>query len=208
MRILVIGAAGRTGRHVVEQALGHGHEVRAFVHLTEPTLSHQRLELVRGDVLVFDDVERAVDGCDAVAFAAAPGKQGALQVCSAGIGNVLHAMAVHEVPVLVAVSAAGVFARSDARLSLSFRIMVATSLRQAYDDLEAMEQRIAASGVDWTIVRAGGLSDAPQSGHYRLSQDGSILPKMARVPRADVAAMVLKAIETGAFTRRTLLIAG
>ena len=37
MRILVIGAAGRTGRLVVEQALGHGHDVRAFTHTTLPS---------------------------------------------------------------------------------------------------------------------------------------------------------------------------
>ena len=31
MKILVLGASGGTGRQVVEQALGHGHDVVAFV---------------------------------------------------------------------------------------------------------------------------------------------------------------------------------
>ena len=31
MHLLVIGAAGRTGREVVSQALAHGHQVTAFV---------------------------------------------------------------------------------------------------------------------------------------------------------------------------------
>lgn len=30
MKILVIGAAGRTGRHVLEQAVARGHTVTAF----------------------------------------------------------------------------------------------------------------------------------------------------------------------------------
>lgn len=208
MRILVIGAAGRTGRHVVEQALGHGHQVIAFVHESPIDLNHPRLEIRAGDVLQFETVSAAVADCHAVAFAITPGRFDGVLLCATGMGNVLHAMAANDVSTLVAVSAAGVFARSDSRLSLGFRLMVATTLRAAYDDLEAMEQRIAASGVSWTIVRAGGLSDGSATGRYRISQDGSTLPKMARVSRADVAALVLKSAETQAFPRRTLLISG
>ncbi len=35
MKVLVIGAAGKTGRAVVEQALAAGHDVTAFVHETK-----------------------------------------------------------------------------------------------------------------------------------------------------------------------------
>ncbi len=203
----MVGAAGRTGQHVVEQALGHGHEVRAFVHRTALELTGPHLEHVKGDVCSFDDVDRAVAGCDAVVFAAGSGGRG-VSVYSEGSANVLHAMAAHGVSALVAISAAGVFARSDPRLPLAFRAMIATVLRPVYDDMERMEQRVAASGVDWTIVRPVGLSDGPRTGRYRVSQDGSMLPKTSRVARADVAALALKAIESGAFARRTLLIAG
>lgn len=208
MRILVIGAAGRTGRHVVEQALGHGHDVRALVHVAPLEMVHERLESRVGDVLDFATVEDAVAGCDAVAFCVGSSGERDVRVYSEGVANVVHAMAVHNVTCLVAVSAAGVFARRDRRISLGFRTLIATVLKSVYDDMERMEQRIAASGLEWTIVRPAGLADGPQTGHYRLSQDGSILPKPGRVARADVAAIVLKAIETGAFSRRTLLIAG
>ena len=32
MKVLVVGAAGKTGRAVVDQAIKAGHEVTAFVH--------------------------------------------------------------------------------------------------------------------------------------------------------------------------------
>jgi len=206
--ILVIGAAGRTGRLIVEQALGHGHDVRAMVRSDEFALSHPRLEVVVGDVLDFEAVSAAVDGADAVAFALGSGGSKDVRVFSEGIGNVLHAMALHDVTSLVALSAAGVFARKDPRMSLGFRTMIATVLKPVYDDLERMEQRVAASGVSWTIVRPVGLADTPATGHYRLSLDGSLLPKAARVSRADVAALALKALETGSFDRATLVVAG
>jgi len=109
---------------------------------------------------------------------------------------------------LVAISAAGVFARKDSRIALSFRALIATVLRPVYDDMERMEQRIAASGVGWTIVRPTALSDEEATGDYRVSLDGSLLPKAKRISRADVAALALKAIETGAFEGKTLVIAG
>jgi len=207
MVILVLGAAGRTGRHIVEQALGHGHVVRAMVHSTELPVTHERLEIVTGDVLDFDTVSAAVEGVDGVAFAVGSGGGRDVRVFSDGIANVLHAMAAHDVSALVAISAAGVFARSDPRMAMGFRAMIATALRPVYDDLERMEQRIAASGVSWTIVRPVGLADTPATGQYRLSLDGSLLPKASRVSRADVAALALKALETGSFDRMTLVIA-
>lgn len=206
MRILVIGAAGRIGRHVVEQALGHGHDVVGFVHSADLSVTHPRLTVVRGDVRNADDVISAIDGCDAVAFAV--GSAAGAKVHSEGIANVLYGMALHGATRLVAVSAGGVFARTDRRLSLAFRALIATTLRAVYDDLERMEQLIAASGVEWTIVRPSGLSDEPASGHYRLARDGALLSKASRIARADVAGVVLKALETDAFVFQTLAVAG
>ena len=207
MRILVVGAAGRTGRQIVEQALGHGHTVRAMVRSTELGLAHDRLEVVKGDALDFDTVNAAVEGVDGVAFAVGSGGGRDIRVYSEGIANVLHAMAAHDVFSLVAVSAAGAFDRKAPELGMGFRAMIATVLKPVYDDMERMEQRIAASGASWTIVRPVGLTDDPATGHYRLSLDGSLLRKASRVSRADVAALCLKALETGSFDRMTLVIA-
>lgn len=206
MRLLVLGAAGRTGRLVVQRALGHGHEVRAFVHVMALESPEPGVEVVAGDVLSFDDVDAAMKGCDAVAFALGSNGGRDVRVFSEGIANVLHAMAANGVDTLVALSAAGAFARDDSRISLPFRALIKTVLKPVYDDLERMEQRIAASGVSWTIIRPVGLSDAPATGHYRLSHDGTMLPKSSRVSREDVAALMLKALETGVFSRSTLLI--
>lgn len=206
MRLLVIGASGRTGQEVVRQALGHGHSVRAFVR-TPPASPDPRVEYVTGDVLDFDAVEGAVHGRSAVAFCVGAGTTRPVDVHSEGIANVIHAMAVCEVRALAAMSAVGAFARSDRRISMGFRLLIRTSLKPVYDDLERMEQRIAASDLDWTIVRPAGLTDAPPSGHYRFTLDGSLLSKGKTVSRADVAGFMLKALETGAFIRRTIVIA-
>jgi uncharacterized protein YbjT (DUF2867 family) len=87
-------------------------------------------------------------------------------------------------------------------------MLMASVLRSTYDDLEAMERRVMASDFDWTIVRPVGLSDTPATGHYRFSLDGSPLSGGKRVPRADVASLVVKSLETDTYWRRAVVIAG
>ena len=82
-----------------------------------------------------------------------------------------------------------------------------TTLRKTYDDLEAMERRVMASDLAWTIVRPYGLSDAAASGHYRVSLDGALFPKAARIGRADAAALLIKALETDTYFRRAIVVA-
>lgn len=206
MRVLVIGGSGRIGAHVVERAIGHGHEIRCLVHDSRPTFSAP-VELADGDALDFDDVSAVVDGMDAV-IVAISGRSGSGPIHEPAIANVVYAMALHGVTRLAVVSAAGAFARNDRNLSLPFRLQLRTTLSATYDDLEAMEMRIAASALDWTIVRPVGLTDDEASGHYRVTLDGRIPRKPKRIPRADIAAVLLKSVETSMFSRRRIVISG
>ena len=207
MRIVVFGATGRTGRLIVEKALGHGNEVIAFIHQAPLASAGPRLSSVPGDVRDFDAVSAAIAGADGVAFALSQGAGADKHVHETGIANVVHAMAEHDVRKLAAVSAAGTFDRGSKLLSLTYRTLVAMTMRPIYDDLEAMERRIMASDLDWTIVRPYGLSDGPPTGDYRITLDGSLIPKASRITRADVAAVVVKALETDVYRRRAVVIA-
>lgn len=206
MRIVVFGAAGRTGRLVVGNALGHGHEVTAFIHHSNLDLESPRLTKYPGNVLEIDSVRPAMRGAEAVIYALSSNDGSGIH--EPGISNVIYAMAENGVAKLSALSAAGAFDRSSHMLSLGFRMHIATTLRRTYDDLEAMERRIAATDFAWTIVRPYGLADTPAEGHYRLTLDGSLMPKAGRISRADVAGLLLKAVEVDSYYRRTLVIAG
>lgn len=207
MRLAVLGAAGRTGKLIVEQALGHGDDVIALQHERRLGIEHPRLTIVDGDARDFDAVRALVEGGDAVATALGRSSGAPRDLLESSAATLVHAMAEADVSRVAAVSAAGAFARTDRRLSLRFRALIATSLRASYDDLEAMERRFMASGLDWTIVRPYGLSDGELTGRYRISPDGALLPKASRVSRADVAAFVLKALSTGAFARKAVSLA-
>jgi dihydroflavonol-4-reductase len=74
MRVLVTGAAGFLGSHIVAQLVAAGHHVRALVRASSlRTLDSQlsAVDFTRGDILDRRSLDAAVDGCDAVIHTAA-----------------------------------------------------------------------------------------------------------------------------------------
>src|SRR5262249_45607064 len=67
MRILILGATGRTGRALVDHALQRGHTVTALVRSPEK-LAQERNGVVvrRGDPCNIDELKAALPGHDAV----------------------------------------------------------------------------------------------------------------------------------------------
>lgn len=208
MRIVVIGATGRTGRAVVEQALGHGDEVVAFARQPERLeLSHPRLTLAPGDVRELDSLRAALVGAEGVVsvIGAASGRE--VDTYSVGVGNIMQAMVESGVPRLAVMSASGTFHRSSRNLTVGYRMMMKATLGGLYDDLERMEQRIMASQLEWTIVRAAGLTDGEFTGVYRIGDHGKPLANGQRISRADVAALLLKSLYTDRWLRRAVTVA-
>ncbi len=64
MHVLVTGANGFIGSHLVDYLLEQGHQVRAFVRPTASLtwLTSPRVELLKGDLLNKNDIDRALQG--------------------------------------------------------------------------------------------------------------------------------------------------
>lgn len=208
MRIVVIGATGRTGRQVVEQALGHGDDVVAFARTPEALgIEHARLTLASGDVRDLESLRAAMRDADAVVVTIGAPTGRSVDTYSVGIGNTMQAMVEAGVSRIAVMSASGTFHRDSRNISLGFRLMMKATLSGLYDDLERMEQRVMASALEWTIVRPAGLTDGGLTGHYRIGDHGKPLPKGQRISRADVAAMLLKSLASDRWLRRAVTVA-
>jgi putative NADH-flavin reductase len=188
MQIALFGATGGTGRQVLEQALASGHTVTALVRDPTRIEASSGVTLIHGDVLDQEPTSRCVQGSDAVICVLGSGV-GAEPVEAQGTQRVLEAMQTHGVRRLIAVTSLGV-GDSRAQVSVEFRQAMDRVLQPIIAAKTEQERLIRASGLDWTIVRPGGLSDGPRTGDYR---SGTAPPLMAGlISRADVAEFVLR----------------
>lgn len=179
MKILVMGANGKVGRRLVPLLVEDGHDVRAMVRdpAQEPAMESLRATPVLADLE--EDFGHAVEGCDAIVFTAGSGGHtGADKTASIdGLGAVLSVDAARERGVrrFVMVSSRGA---DDPDRSQAIRhYLVAKAIADGY---------LQRSGLDYTIVRPGRLTDDEATGRIRIGDDlggGSIT-------RGDVAATV------------------
>ncbi|ULH18073.1 NAD(P)H-binding protein (plasmid) [Deinococcus sp. KNUC1210] len=148
-KLIVFGASGGTGRHVVERALEAGHEVTAFVR--QPSAfpaTHPRFRLVVGDVRLPQDVAAGCAGQDAVLSALGP-SQKFEPICEEGTRSILAGMHAHGLKRLVALSAYGA---ADTHHG-AYSWVTWTMLKTKMQDKERMETLIRGSEIDWTLVR-------------------------------------------------------
>ena len=198
MKILVIGAAGKTGEAIVKQALAAGHTVTAFVHDAKEFVG-DGARVVEGDVLDAAVVDGAVEGQEAVLDALGghtPWKQTSLDANAAR--NLIASMHKHGVKRLMVVSAIGVGGTADLVPSWYEHLILPTLLRGAMKDKEQMEPMVEASGLEWTLVRPGHLVDGEATGQVRVFEEGSG-EKAHKITRADVAAFMLDALRDGRY---------
>lgn len=201
MKIVIFGATGTVGRHVVAQALAAGHTVTAFTrNPASVEQQHERLQAAQGDVNDVDAVAKVVAGHDAVIVTLGGGRAG--DVRSNGTKAVITAMQRAGVRRLIVQSTLGV---GDSRGNLNFlwkRIMFGLLLRAAYADHVEQERHVVDSGLDWTIVRPSAFTDGPRTGEYRRAF-GADAKTTLKIARADVADFVLEQLATDEYLHRT-----
>jgi putative NADH-flavin reductase len=188
MKLFVIGATGRTGLAIVQQALARGHHVTAFVRSPESiTVENERLTVLKGDAVDEDQLSDAMQNHDAVVSTLGPRevfKPSSLLHDSALATT--RAMKRSGVKRLVVLSAAAHFAGIPNRIA-SF------VLRSHMRDSLAMEEIVQANGLDWTIARPPRLTQQDYRS-YR-SREGAAPPMGFTLSRKAVAAFMLDAIE-------------
>ena len=183
MDILVAGGHGQIARRLLKLLADSGHTARGLIR--DP--AHADDLRAAGAVPVLGDLENDatltsyVQGADAVVFAAGAGPgSGAARKRTVDLG--------------------GAVKLADAAIDRGVRRYVMVSSIGAHDPAAAGEAMrpyleakaeadayVSASGLDWTIVRPGSLTDEPGTGLVTVSRE---LGGRGPVPRDDVATVL------------------
>jgi len=192
MNIVIFGASGKTGQHVVRQALASGHTITAFCRTTAKLpLSDTGLYIIQGDATNYPAVYAAVSSQDGVIVTLGAARPTIFdQSVVEAMANIVKAMEASRVHRLVYMSAINV-AASRPQAGLLVRFAATTALKSETKGHEEREKIVHQSNLDWTIVRPGKLSNGPHRA-YRIGEDIRAKGLFAGISRTDVADFLVK----------------
>ena len=190
MKVLIAGAHGKTARRLTRMLVEDGHEVRGLVRKEEQTggIEAGGAEPVLVD-LEAEEVEggigRAVEGCDAIVFAAGAGpgsgdvRKGTMDY--GGAAKLVEAAEGRGVRRYLMLSAMG--ASDPEGGSEGMRPYLRAKARA--------DERLEKSGLDYTIIRPGSLTEDAGTGDIEAA---GRLGRRGEIPREDVASTFAAAL--------------
>ena len=190
MKVLVAGAHGKTARRLVRMLSEDGHEVRGLVRKEEqmPDVEADGAEPVLVDLEEegVGAVGRVVEGCEAVIFAAGAGPgSGAARKETMDYGGAVKLVEAAE--------------QHNARRYLMLSSMGAGDPEGGSEPMRPYlrakaraDERLQGSGLDYTIIRPGSLTEGEETGRIEAEES---LGRRGEISRADVARTLAEALE-------------
>lgn len=189
MRVLIVGANGNIGRRLIQQMASGPHQSQAMIR--DPKQAAELRQLGADATVVADledDIQTALDGCDAIIFTAGSGGKGGAEKTDAvdrdGAIAVIDAAQKAGIERFVMVSSMGADTPEQGPEGLQHYL----GAKQAADN------HLRQSDLRYTIVRPGTLSDEAGSGRVEIAND---LGRHGTVPRDDVATVLLQVLDAG-----------
>jgi uncharacterized protein YbjT (DUF2867 family) len=186
VNVVIVGGHGKVAMRLEKLLADRGDSPRGIIRKTEQA---DDLEAIGAEPIVLDienrEISDAVAGADAVVFAAGagPGSGPARKrtVDYAGAVALMEAALAHDIRRYVMVSAIG--ADRPERWT--------DQIRPYYEAKAEADRVVSESGLDYTIVRPGGLTDDPGTGKVEVAER---LERSGRVSRDDVAAVIAEVL--------------
>jgi putative NADH-flavin reductase len=217
VKISILGGSGRTGLWMLKEGLERGHELFALVRSPEKLdMKSENLHLIAGQSTKLDDVRETLKGTDAVVIALNINRQSDLpwakvtspkDLISASVKNAIQVMQEEGIKRIISISAYGV---GDTRAKINAfgrAFLFGTNIKYAYIDHERQEKLIAASNLDWTIIRPVYLKGGDTIKDVIASVNGKPKPK-GSVIRRNLARFILNCAETRSYINEYVTLSG
>lgn len=183
MNVLIAGSHGGVGQHITELLSEGDHEAKAMVREESqvPEMEAFGVETVVADLT--EDVSHAVEGCDAIVFAAGSGGNDVEGVDRDGAIGLIDEVEKQGVERFVMLSSINADRPEESPEAL--REYLAAKL--------AADEHLQSSDLTYTIVRPGALTDDSPTGKIEVARR----VERGEIARADVARTLVAALEIG-----------
>ncbi len=192
MKIAITGASGKTGSRIAEEAIAAGYKVKLLIR-RDSQLPENLQSCEKEVISLFSEqtLDRALKGCDVllIATGARPSVDltGPARVDAIGVKNQVESSKRVGIKRIILVSSlcAG---RWIHPLNLFGLILVWKRIG---------ERALASSGLDWTIIRPGGLNEKEEElGDQKIIYSGPDKQEEAYIPRRLLAKCCIEALKT------------
>jgi putative NADH-flavin reductase len=199
-KVLIIGASRGIGLETVKAALLAGHSVRALARSAASIpIQNPALEKMPGNALDSSTIRGGLESVDAVVQTlgvdiASRSIFERTTLFSQSTRILVDAMKIAGVKRLIAVTGLGAGDSRGHGGIIYDSVVFPLLLKRVYDDKDVQEWIIGSSGLDWTIVRPGLLTNRPATGRYRIltaTEDW----RFGVISRADVADFIVRQID-------------
>ncbi len=208
MRITIFGATGKTGGHLVRQALEAGYEITAVARDPSKLAAfHDRLTVVHGDAVDPAVVERAIQGTDAVvcilntSFVRAVAETKPVTRITQNILNFMKSSGVRR----LIITSAGIPEPGD-RPDLRFSLLLEIGkliMPPAVEDTIRAARIVQSSDTDWTVFRMVPTNAAPTG---RVNAGYIKREIKVFISRADAAMFTLRELRENNWVRKAPVI--
>ena len=188
MHVFIAGANGQIGQHLLRELAESDHEARALVRHPDQGPELQQLgatETVLGDLE--QDCSEAMRGCDAVIFTAGSGPHTGpdktIDVDQDGAIRLVDTARTMGIKRFIMVSSMGAGAPEKGP----------EKLRHYLQAKHNADEHLKNSGLNFTIVRPGRLTDDEGTGKVAVSAE---LENFGQIPREDVARVLLAVLDS------------
>lgn len=202
--IAIFGGTGLTGRLVLEKALDKGYKVNALARTPDKLeVSDTKLNIIQGDVLNKDDVEKTIEGADMVLslFGHVKGSPECLQ--TNGTVNIIAAMKKEGIDKIISLSGGGLpFPEKDKPKfpDKMIRFIMKIAVPKVLNDAIKHAGVLKGSGLNWMIVRGPRLTNDKPKNDYRVGWVG--VNASTKISRADLADFIFKQIESDEYVHQ------
>src|ERR1700761_5492249 len=212
MKILILGATGRTGRLIVEEALKEGYDLNVLVRdKNKISFSSKSIKVYQGTPTRRADLGAAMQGCDLIISALgivrasdAPWSKliTAKNFISESIKNAIVEADQQNIKRLITVSAWGV---GDSKKDIPFWLrwlIDYTNMGPVYAEHEKEEKLLANSDLNWTAVRPVALNDSKKIKTLKVSFNNSPKPSL-QISRQSVAKFIVDIVRSDKYDRKS-----
>lgn len=194
-KIAILGANGKAGKSLVNEALENGFQVKILTrNSTNMPITNENIETITGDARDFSSIQELLQGCGAVINAVGQPKNESY-IFSTVTKHILKVMQEYKIKRYILISGGslnvvgdqkGIINKMGAKL---FKLFLPKMMQDKYKELQILQS----SDVDWTVVRLPFVVEGNGIGTIKESLVN--MPGI-KIQNGDIAPFVIKQINS------------